>query len=315
MRATFALSPAGSSPRTAVVELAAASGLTLLPDGPDARRAGTFGTGELVAAALGEGVERLVLAIGGSAATDGGTGMATALGARLLDSDDRPLAPGGAALTDLARIDLTGLDPRIGTTEVVVACDVDNPLTGPSGAAAVYGPQKGATAADVTVLDAGLARLARVLRRDHGIDIEDTPGAGAAGGAGAGALAFLGARLTPGIDLVLDLVGFDDALAGADLVVTGEGSLDHQSLAGKAPVGVARRARAAGVPVVVLAGRVDLDAADRARLGDLGIVGTHALLDLQPDPALAMARAGTLLRELAAHVFADHLNSLTRSPA
>ena len=182
----------------------------------------------------------------------------------------------------------------------MVACDVDNPLTGPSGAAAVYGPQKGATAADVTVLDAGLSRLAEVLRRDHGIDVENTPGAGAAGGAGAGALAFLGARLTPGIDLLLDLVGFDDALAGADLVVTGEGSLDHQSLAGKAPAGVARRSNGAGVPVLVLAGRVDLDSADRARLAGLGVVATHALLDLEPDPVLAMARTTALLRELAA---------------
>jgi len=303
VRATFALSPPGITPRTAVVELAAASGLTLLPDGPDPRCAGTFGTGELVAAALAEGVERLVLAIGGSAATDGGTGLATALGARLLNREGGLLAPGGAALTDLARIDVTGLDPRIAVTEVVVASDVDNPLTGPSGAAAVYGPQKGATAADVAVLDAGLTRLALVLRRDHGIDVEDTPGAGAAGGAGAGALAFLGARLTPGIDLVLDLVGFDDALAGADLVVTGEGSVDHQSLAGKAPVGVARRALAAGVPVLVLAGRVDLDAADRARLTDLGVVATHALLDLEPDPVLATANAAALLRELAARAF------------
>ena len=301
--ATLALSPAGSTPRTAVVELAAASGLALLPDGPDPRCAGTFGTGELVAAALTEGVSRLVLAVGGSATTDGGTGLATALGARLLDGDGRPLAPGGAALTALERIDLTGLDRRIAATDVVVARDVDNPLTGPSGAAAVYGPQKGATAADVAVLDAGLSRLAEVLRRDHGIDVENTPGAGAAGGAGAGALAFLGARLTPGIDLLLDLVGFDDALAGADLVVTGEGSVDHQSLAGKAPVGVAHRAHAAGVPVLVLAGRVDLDSADRARLTDLGVVATRALLDLEPDPALAMAQVAALLRELAARAF------------
>jgi glycerate kinase len=315
VHATFALSPAGVAPLSAVVELAAASGLTLLPGGtPQPRAASTYGTGQLVAAALDEGVERLVLAIGGSASTDGGTGLATALGARFLDGRDQPLPPGGAALTDLARIDTSHLDPRVAATEIVVGCDVDNPLTGPTGAAAVYGPQKGATPADIAVLDAGLARLAQVLGRDHGIDVDRTPGAGAAGGVGAGALAFLSARLTPGIDMLLDLVSFDSALAGADLVVTGEGSFDGQSLAGKAPVGVARRAHAAGVPVVILAGRVDLDPGDRARLADLGIVGTHALLDLQPDPALAMADAGPLLRELAALAFAD-LRSLTRSPA
>ncbi len=304
VRAAFALSPDGAGTLTAVVELAAASGLTLLPGAtPDPRNAGTHGTGELIAAALEEGVARLVLGIGGSATTDGGAGMAAALGVRLLDGSDRPLPAGGAALTGLARIDTSRLDRRLAGTEVVVACDVDNPLTGPTGAAAVYGPQKGATAADVTVLDAGLARLAQLLHRDHDIDVDRIPGAGAAGGVGAGAVAFLGARLTPGIDLLLDLVGFDQALVGAHLVITGEGSFDHQSLAGKAPVGVARRARAAGVPVVVLAGRVDLDAADRARLADLGIISTCALLDLEPDPALAMARPGPLLGELAARAF------------
>ena len=155
---------------------------------------------------------------------------------------DRPLRPGGVALTDLAVVDLRQLDPRLRDTEIVVACDVDNPLTGPRGAARVYGPQKGASPDDVTALDAGLARLAQVLHRDLGIDVDRVPGAGAAGGVGAGALAFLGARLTPGIDLLLDLVGFDEALADADLVVTGEGSFDAQSLSGKAAVGVARRA-------------------------------------------------------------------------
>jgi glycerate kinase len=304
VRAAFALSPEGAEPLTAVVELAAASGLNLLPGGtPDPRHAGTYGTGQLIAAALDEGVDRLVLGIGGSATTDGGAGMAAALGVRLLDGRDRPLAAGGAALTGLARIDTSRLDARLAGTQVVVACDVDNPLTGPTGAAAVYGPQKGASAADVTVLDAGLARLAQLLLRDHGTDVDRIPGAGAAGGVGAGAVAFLGARLTPGIDLLLDLVGFDQALAGADLVITGEGSFDHQSLAGKAPIGVARRARAAGVPVVVLAGRVDLDAAGRARLVDLGVVGIHALLDLEPDAALSMARAGPLLSELATQAF------------
>ena len=303
VRACLALSPGGTEPRTAVVELATASGLTLLPDGrPAPRDATTRGTGELVAAALDLGVGRLVLAVGGSATTDGGAGMASALGVRFLDGEDRPLPPGGAALSGLAEIDVTDLDPRLLDTEVVVACDVDNPLTGPRGAAHVYGPQKGATPEDVGVLDAGLARLAQLLHRDLGIDVDRVPGAGAAGGVAAGARAFLGARLVPGIDLLLDLVDFDGALVGADLVVTGEGSFDAQSLAGKAPVGVARRARAAGVPVVVLAGQVALDEHQRARLDALGIVAVHALLDLEPDPLIAQRDAADLLRRLAARV-------------
>lgn len=309
--ASFALSPDGIVPLTALVELAAASGLSLLPGGrPDARSASTRGTGELVAAALDNGIGRLVLCIGGSATTDGGTGMASSLGARFLDGRDKPLPPGGVALGQLSRVDVTGLDARLDSTEVIVACDVDNPLTGPTGAAHVYGPQKGADPRDVADLDAGLVRLAQVLRRDLGIDVEQVPGAGAAGGVGAGALAFLGARLTPGIDLLLDLVGFDAALDGADLVVTGEGSFDAQSLAGKAPVGVARRARTAGVPVVVLAGRLDLDESARARLPELGVVEARALLDLEPDPQRAQENAATLLRTLAARTLAGRLRSL-----
>jgi glycerate 2-kinase len=218
------------------------------------------------------------------------------------------------ALTGLAVVDLVHLDPRLSSTEVVVACDVDNPLTGPRGAAHVYGPQKGASPDDVAALDAGLARLARVLHRDLGRDVDRVPGAGAAGGVGAGAVAFLGATLTPGIDLLLDLVGFDDALAGADLVITGEGSFDAQSLSGKAPVGVARRARAVGVPVLVLAGRVDLSGHDRARMHELGIEAAHALLDLEPDPQLAKRGAGPLLRTLAASVLGARLGTTTGVP-
>jgi glycerate kinase len=322
VRATLALSPAGTPRRTAVVELATASGLGLLPGGrPDPLRASTRGTGQLVAAALGSGVERLVLAIGGSATTDGGAGLATALGARFLDRTGAELPPGGGALSDLDRIDVSGLDPRLREVDVVVASDVDNPLTGPQGAARVYAPQKGASPEDVAVLDAGLARLAEVLRRDLGVDVARVPGAGAAGGVGAGALAFLGARLTPGIDLLLDLVGFDDALAGSDLVVTGEGSVDAQTLAGKAPMGVARRAYGAGVPVLLLAGRIDLDDGARAAFRDLGVVGCHALLDIEPDGAVAQRDAARLLTELAAHAFhvfhAHHLptRTTTRSPA
>jgi glycerate kinase len=280
------------------------------------------GRGQLVAAALDAGIERLVLAIGGSATTDGGTGLAAALGARFLDRSGAELPPGGGALADLARVDGSGLDPRLRDVDVVVASDVDNPLTGPHGAAHVYAPQKGASPEDVAHLDAGLARLAEVLRRDLGVDVSATPGAGAAGGVGAGALAFLGARLTPGIDLLLDLVDFGGALAGTDLVVTGEGSVDAQTLSGKAPLGVARRACAAGVPVLLVAGRVDLDEAARATLRDLGVVGVHALLDVEPDVAVAQRDAARLLPELAARAFHHHhdahhppTRTTTRSPA
>lgn len=313
--AAFALSPEGQAPRTAIVELAAASGLMLVPGGrADPLRATTRGTGELVRAALDTGIARLVLAVGGSATTDGGTGLAGALGVRFLDRSGAELPPGGAALRELARVDTAGLDPRIGQVDVVVACDVDNPLTGPTGAAHVYGPQKGASGRDVALLDAGLRRLAEVVRRDLDVDVEQAPGAGAAGGVGAGALAFLHARLTPGIDLLLDLVRFDESLLGIDLVVTGEGSLDLQSLSGKVPLGVARRAHARGVPVVVLAGRVELDAPARAQLADLGVVETHALLDLEPDPVRAQADAAGLLRALAARAFGQ-LSTPPRPPS
>jgi glycerate kinase len=319
VRATFALGPVGTSPSTAVVELAAASGLGLMPGGrPEPLRASTHGTGQLVAAALDSGVERLVLAIGGSGTTDGGTGLASALGARFVDRAGVELPPGGGALPDLDGVDVSGLDPRLRHIDVVVASDVDSPLTGPHGAAHVYAPQKGASPHEVTVLEAGLVRLAEVLRRDLGADVAAAPGAGAAGGVGAGALAFLGARVTPGIDLLLDLVDFDASLAGCDLVVAGEGSVDAQTLSGKAPVGVARRAFRAGVPVLLMAGRVDLDDAARAAFRDLGVVGVHALLDIEPDGAVAQREAARLLTELAARAFQVlrlTTRTTTRSPA
>jgi len=304
--------------RTAVVELAAGSGLALLPGGhgtaSSALTASTSGTGELLRAALDERVQRIVLGVGGAAATDGGTGMAAALGALFLDADGHKLPPGGGALRQLQRVDVGGLDTRLAGVELVVAGDVDNPLTGPRGAAAVFAPQKGAGAAEVGILDEGLRRLADVVRRDLGTDVEAMPGAGAAGGAGAGAVALLGARLVPGIDLVLDLVGFDGALEGAGLVVTGEGSLDEQSLGGKAPVGVARRAAATAVPVVVLAGRIDLDGAGRSVLAGLGVVGLHALTEIEPDVSRAQQGAGILLRELAGRVLEALLADLTDVP-
>jgi glycerate 2-kinase len=309
-------------PDTAVVEMATASGLALLPGGrgdvTTALTAGSRGTGELVRAALDQGVDRIVLGIGGSASTDGGTGMAGALGVRFLDGAGVDLAPGGRPLLDLDRIDRSRRDSRLDAVEIVVASDVDNPLTGPRGAATVFGPQKGAGPDEVPVLDRALRRLADVLRRDVGVDVETSPGAGAAGGVGAGAMALLGARLVPGIDLVLDLVGFDAALEGTTLVVTGEGSFEEQSLGGKAPVGVARRAAAHGVPVVVRAGRLSLDDDARDRLRELGVVAAHAITDPVEgriaDLAVAQGRAAELLRDLAGRTLAPVLSDLAGIP-
>jgi glycerate 2-kinase len=284
----------------AFVEMAEASGLKRLPGGRRAPLAATtYGTGELLAVALDRGARELVLGIGGSATTDGGAGMAAALGARLLDEEGAELPPGGAALLRLARVDVSGLDPRLAEARVTVACDVDNPLVGPDGAAAVYGPQKGAGPDDVLLLDSALRRYARVLADDLGLDVAGIPGAGAAGGLGAGAIAFLGAELRTGIELVLELVGFDQAVAGADLVITGEGKLDAQSLRGKAPVGVARAAAAHGVPVVAVAGVVEV--ADR-ELRAAGFEEAHALAELEPDPERSMAEAAPLLERLAERV-------------
>ena len=240
---------------TAIVELADASGLDRLPGGFAALTAGTRGTGELVAAAVDAGCSVVVLGVGGSCSTDGGAGIAVALGARVLDGSGTPVASGGAALAGAATLDLAPVSARLAGVRVLVATDVDNPLTGPSGAAAVYGPQKGASPADVAVLDAALGRWADLVAATTGRDVREVPGAGAAGGAGFGALALLGAEVRSGIETVLDLVGFDDAAAGADLVVTGEGSLDAQSLRGKAPMGVLVAAGRLGVPVVAVCGR------------------------------------------------------------
>jgi glycerate kinase len=297
VEAAFAVSPDGER---AFIEMAEASGLKRLPGGRRAPRdATTYGTGELLRAALDRGVRSLVLGIGGSATTDGGAGMASALGARLLDQRGAPLPPGGAALLRLARIDVSGLDPRLRELDVTVASDVDNPLVGPEGAAAVYGPQKGATPEDVLLLDSALRRYAQVLKDDLGLDLAEVPGAGAAGGLGAGAIAFLGGRLEPGIDLILDLIGFHAAVAGADLVLTGEGKLDRQSLRGKAPHGVARAAAAHGVPVVALAGVVEVAAQE---LRAAGFEEAHALSELEPDLERSIAEAAPLLARLAERV-------------
>jgi glycerate kinase len=291
VQATFA-----TDDGTAVVELASAAGIGLAA--PAALTASTRGVGELLLAALGTGARRLVLGIGGSATTDGGAGMLQALGVRLLDADGADVPPGGAGLARLNRIDATGVDPRLAGVELVVATDVTNPLTGPTGAAVVFGPQKGASPDDVPALDAALVRYAAALRRDLGVDVADHPGAGGAGGTAAGALA-LGARLVSGAALVCDLVGLSEALAGADLVVTGEGALDEQTLSGKAPAEVAVRARDAGVPCLALAGVVALS---RERLAAAGFTEAHALTEAEPDVARCRAEPERLLADLAARV-------------
>lgn len=290
---------------TAIIEMADISGLGRLPDGKLAPLAATsLGTGEVMAQALEAGVVRIVLGIGGSACTDGGAGMLQALGARLLDRHGDEIEPGGAALAVLERVDLQGVDPRLREAEVVVACDVDNPLTGPTGAAAVYGPQKGADVHEVEILDTGLTRFADLVAAETRSDLRNAAGAGAAGGVGFAALAVLDARLRPGIELILELLDFESHLAGIDLVVVGEGALDRQSLHGKAPIGVTRLARAAGATVVAVCGINLLDADE---LSAAGIQAAYALSDLEPDPEISMRDAARLLEKLAADELVRHL--------
>ncbi|MFF5503804.1 glycerate kinase [Streptomyces roseolus] len=292
---------------TAVVEMAEASGLQLLPAGTFAPlTATTYGSGELLRAALDAGATTIVFGVGGSATTDGGAGMLAALGARFLDADGEPVGPGGAALAELASADLTALDPRFADVDLVLASDVDNPLTGPKGAPAVYGPQKGATPEDVETLDTALAHYARVLEKTIGpkaTELAASPGAGGAGGIGYGAL-LLGAGFRPGIELMLEVLGFAPALERATLVITGEGSLDEQTLHGKAPAGVAAAARAAGKEVVAVCGRLALPP---ETLGAAGIRRAYPLSALEPDPAKSIPNAGPLLEEVAAHIARDFL--------
>jgi glycerate kinase len=293
---------------TAVVEMADVSGLHRLPGGHFApMTASSYGTGQVIRAALDAGCSTVVLGIGGSASTDGGAGMIQALGGRLLDAEGAELPRGGAALARLDRFDAAGLHPHLRETDIVLASDVDNPLLGPRGAAQVYGPQKGAGPDDVRALDEALARWAAIVVRDVGVDAADRPGAGAAGGVGYGAIALLGATVRSGIDLLLDLLGFRSRLSGSRLVVTGEGSLDEQTLHGKAPAGVAAAARAAGLPVVAVAGRATLD---RAQLAGAGILAVYALTDVEPDLDRCMAEAGPLLETVAARLAADWLTDV-----
>ena len=240
---------------TAVIEMAQAAGLTLVEQTEaHALAASTFGVGQLIADALDQGVRRIYVGLGGSATSDGGMGMVRALGARFLDREGAPVAEGLAGLEQLAAVDCSGLDPRLEDAEVVALTDVSNPLTGPSGAVSVYGPQKGLPCERLVELDGWMSSYAHLLEKACGRSVEKAPGAGAAGGTGAALLAFCSARVERGIDTVLDLVGLDAALDGADLVITGEGRMDEQSAYGKAPVGVAARAKARGLPVVAVVG-------------------------------------------------------------
>ena len=252
VRAFFGSFNAGQS---AVIEIAAASGLELVPQASrNPLRTTTFGSGQLIRAALDRGARHLIIGLGGSATCDGGAGMLQALGAKLLDRHGRQIGPGGAALADLARIDVTTLDERLRHCRIEVACDVDNPLLGEKGAAAVFAPQKGATAEMVAQLEANLGHFAEIVKGALGVDIAATPGGGAAGGLGAALRAFLDAGLRPGIDIVSETLGLEQAIMQADLILVGEGRMDSQSLQGKAPLGVARLAQRRGKPVIAIAG-------------------------------------------------------------
>jgi glycerate kinase len=282
----------------AIVEMSRASGLNLISEPRrDPLGATTRGTGELILAASGHGPRRLLVCIGGSATNDAGAGMAQALGVRLLDAESRDIPPGGAALERLARIDIRGLERTVREVEVVVATDVRNPLIGPQGASVVYGPQKGASPEDVAVLDQALGHYAAVVHRDLGIDLRHEPGAGAAGGLGAGLMAFLGARLRSGFEVVAELLRLPQRLEGAEVAITGEGNYDRQTEYGKAPAGLLRLAREAGCRTVLIAGRID-----PAVEPDADIV--WSLADRAGEEA-AMSRAREILEEAAAEAAAE----------
>ncbi len=283
--------------KTAVIEMAAASGLPLVPD--DKRNpmlTTTYGTGELIRAALGRGCRKLIIGIGGSATVDGGAGMAQALRARLLDKDGNEIPRCGGGLEHLDRIDVSQLDPRIAEATTVVACDVDNPLVGPRGGPEVYGPQKGATPEMVEKLDKYLDRYADIIKRDLGADVKEEPGAGAAGGLGAGLMAFLNAELKSGIDIVIDASGLERHLKDADLVITGEGMIDSQTIYGKTPIGVARAAKKFGIPVIGIGGGISDDA---SVVYENGIDALMSIVSYPMPLEMAIERAHDLLADAA----------------
>ena len=282
---------------TAVIEMARASGLELLPtEQRNPLKATSFGTGELILAALDQGVKQLIIAIGGSATNDGGVGMMQALGARFLDLNGYEIGLGGEALNDIATIDCRNMDPRLSKVSVVVACDVDNPLVGDNGASAIFGPQKGATPEMVAVLDEALTRYAEKIEQQLGVSVAHYPGAGAAGGLGAALLAFLDARLKPGIEIVTETVALKDIMQGADWVITGEGRVDGQTLGGKTPAGVARIAQSLGIPVVILAGSLGEGC---EKLSEIGVAGCFSVLSSPCSLPEALADGDKNLRSAA----------------
>ncbi|MRW89684.1 glycerate kinase [Duganella sp. FT80W] len=288
--------------QTAVIEMAAASGLELvMPSQRNPLRTTSYGTGQLILNALNAGARRFVLGIGGSATNDGGAGMLQALGGRLLDATGADLPPGGGALNMLDRIDLSGLDARIKDCVFDIACDVSNPLVGPQGASAIFGPQKGATAEMVARLDDNLRHYAAVIARDLGQDVAEVPGAGAGGGIGAAMLVFLGGRLRPGSEIVTAAVGLDAAVADAELIITGEGRIDGQTIHGKTPVGVARVAQRHGKPVIGLAGSL---ASDAAAVHEHGIDAVFAAVTRPCTVEEALAAAAVNVRNAARNIAA-----------
>ena len=298
--------------RTAVVEMAAASGLPLTPpEGRNPMVTTTRGTGELILAALDRGARQIIIGIGGSATVAGGAGMAAALGVRLLDAEGRPVGPGGGELGRIDRINMSGLDSRLREVAVDVACDVDNPLCGEAGAAAVYGPQKGATPDMVPVLDRNLAHFADVLKRDACADVQDLPGAGAAGGLGAGLVAFLGARLRRGIDIVSETLDLTARFRGCDLVLTGEGRLDGQSVFGKVAVGVARAAKRHGAPVFVIAGSLGEGC---EQILTRGVDGYFAIMPAPGTLSDALAHGAEYLEQATEQVFRAFAAGRAHSP-
>ncbi|MHB8104477.1 MAG: glycerate kinase [Dehalococcoidales bacterium] len=280
---------------SAVIEVAAASGLDLIPgDKLNPMSSSTYGTGELILAALESGCKKIIIGLGDSATVDGGAGIAQALGIKLLDVNNQPIPPGGVGLSRLKHIDITGRHPLVNECQILCACDVTNPLYGPDGAAFIYGPQKGATPDMVKQLDAALRNFSNTITQDLGLDIANLPSAGAAGGLGAGLVAFLGATLQRGVDLICDSIGFDKYLAGSNLVITGEGRIDYQTTFGKTAVGIARRARAAGKPVIAICGELGQEYQEVYKYG---IDTVMSILPRCMNRAEAMQEAGKLVQD------------------
>ncbi|HEC44270.1 MAG TPA: glycerate kinase [Bacteroides sp.] len=290
VESSFGITGDGS---TAVIEMAAASGIQLIkPEEKDPWNTTTYGTGELIKAALDSGCRTILLGIGGSATNDCGSGMATALGVKFMDKNGNPVNQGGGALAEVERIDMGRLDPRIAESTILVACDVTNPLTGPQGASCVYGPQKGADDSMVKKLDENLSTFARVIKNQLGKEVGDIPGAGAAGGLGAGLIAFLDAKLVEGVPAIAERIGLEDDIKWADLVITGEGGMDFQTQYGKTPYGVAQIARKYNKPVIAVAGTIG-EGADV--LYDMGISAMYSILESPMSLNEAIAKTPLLL--------------------